>query len=450
MSGDGLEPRRAAVAVLQVAGARRERARRRRAEGLESRDRGLFHELVAGVARREVTLERVLEAFADRGVSEIDPVVRAALLVGLHQIVFLDRVPGHAAVNAAVECVPRRLGNGPRRFVNGLLRTVSRSVCSAEPMEARNVVLRADGSGAVDVGRDVLPDPERDRLGFVAAQWGYEREAIEILLQDFELEEAESIVRMSGLPPRSTVRRIARRGSAEELRASLAADGIELAEEHDGVHVVESGGDLAATRAFRKGWFAVQGPFAARVAPLLAPRPGEGVLDLCAPPGGKSCHLAELAPDARVVALARDAGGARRIRENAARLGCPVEIRFHASAGDVGGRWDAVLLDVPCSNSGVLGRRPEARRRLARSTLQSLRAEQEALLETGLRLLAGRPDARVVYSTCSILSSENATLVRAVLVRLGGYEILAEIAETPLSRDRDGGYACVIGRAPRG
>lgn len=443
-----LDPRRAAVEVLQSAGAKRERARRRRALQVSARDRGLFHELVSGVSRREVTLERVLDAFADRGTEDLEPVVRAALLVGLYQLLLLDRIPGHAAVNSAVSCLPRRIGNGPRRLVNGLLRAVSREVGSAEPVAAPDVILRPGLDSAVSVGRAVFPDPDRDRLGFAAAQWGFEREALEILLQDFEMDEVETIVRVAGLPPVTTVRRQARRCGEEELVTAARSEGLLLGPGDGVLHTVEGGGDLAATSVFRRGWMAVQGPFAARVAGLVAPRPGESILDLCAPPGGKSCHLAELEPRARITALARDAGGARRIRENAARLDSALTIRTASSAATVGGRWDAILLDVPCSNSGVFGRRPEARRRLDRRTLAGLRVEQVAILRAGLDLVAARPGSRVVYATCSILSSENALLVRDVLEKRPDFRVTQEVAAVPVSRDRDGGYACVIERAP--
>jgi 16S rRNA (cytosine967-C5)-methyltransferase len=179
-----------------------------------------------------------------------------------------------------------------------------------------------------------------------------------------------------------------------------------------------------------------------RVTSALDPAPGSRVLDLCAAPGGKTTHLAELMQDrGRVVACDVDEQRLQTVSLLARRLGLTIvetcRLRPGPDEGLPPGPFDAVLADVPCSNTGVLGRRPEARWRLRPEDLAELVALQARLL----RLAAGavRPGGVLVYSTCSIEPEENRDLVRAVLPALPDFRLEAEEELVP-GRPADGGY----------
>jgi 16S rRNA (cytosine967-C5)-methyltransferase len=198
---------------------------------------------------------------------------------------------------------------------------------------------------------------------------------------------------------------------------------------------------------FNDGRLSVQDESAQHAAALLDPQPGERVLDLCAAPGGKTTHLAErMRNTGRILAVDVDAERLARVDAAAGRLGLTmIETRLAAAdASDVPtGPFDRILLDVPCSNTGVLGKRPEARWRISPEGIAELTAVQRRLLEAAIARLA--PTGRLVYSTCSIEPEENEEVVRAALDAHPELALLEKRRHVP-GRPADGGYLALIGR----
>jgi 16S rRNA (cytosine967-C5)-methyltransferase len=189
---------------------------------------------------------------------------------------------------------------------------------------------------------------------------------------------------------------------------------------------------------YHEGWFCVQDESAMRVASALGPKPGWRVLDVCSAPGGKTTHLAELMRDeGRIVACDIDEGRLRTVGELAARLQLKSVEADRQQTDETESGFDAALVDVPCGNTGVLGRRPEVRSRLRMEDIRHLVIVQRRLLKTAIERV--RPGGVVVYSTCSIEPEENAELVRGILSTHGGVRLEAEEAATP-GRPADGGY----------
>jgi 16S rRNA (cytosine967-C5)-methyltransferase len=209
---------------------------------------------------------------------------------------------------------------------------------------------------------------------------------------------------------------------------------------------------------FAEGWFSVQDESAMLAVERLAPRPGEKILDLCAAPGTKTTHLAERMQN-RGTIVATDVHPERlsRVSVNCARLGIsivePRLVREHrhaspnatAALGPAAGPFDAVLADVPCSNTGVLGKRPEARWRIKPHEIEELTVRQVQLLLSACQRL--RPGGRVLYSTCSIEPEENERVVRAVLEREPQLSLTADWHQVP-GRPSDGGYQALLVRSP--
>ncbi|MBL4847643.1 MAG: methyltransferase domain-containing protein, partial [Planctomycetes bacterium] len=203
------------------------------------------------------------------------------------------------------------------------------------------------------------------------------------------------------------------------------------------------------TDAWREGTFLVQDLTAQRVAPLLAPQPGERILDLCAAPGGKTTHLAELSGDkAQIVACDLKMNRLRKIEQNLERLGLSsVETRRHDAryaAQDFAEEppFDALLLDAPCSNTGVLRRRSEARWRFDVSSQRRLRKIQDELLRAALPLVRG--GGRLVYSLCSIEVDEGRDAIAALRAEHPGLELEHEELWFPTPGGGDGGYAALL------
>jgi 16S rRNA (cytosine967-C5)-methyltransferase len=224
--------------------------------------------------------------------------------------------------------------------------------------------------------------------------------------------------------------------------------GSDVVQRDDGLLLWQGDGSPSSTDPHQAGQVVVQGSFAARVAPLVAPVGGERILDLCGAPGGKALHLAHICREASIVVGVIDERGASRTKENIARLGltnCSVQDVSDLESVLSAEPFDAILLDVPCSNSGVLNRRPFARHRLSPSTQQDLIKAQSKLLLRALRYasqLESHP--RVVYSTCSVLSDENEHLVRRCLERSSSYRVAQEIRAIAASAADDGGYAALL------
>jgi 16S rRNA (cytosine967-C5)-methyltransferase len=317
-----------------------------RGASLSRRDRALLTTLVYGATR----WRRELDWLIDRCAERVHPEIRQHLRLALFQIRHLDKIPRHAAVNEAVE-----LAKGVSRKSAGFV----------------NAVLRK----AAD-----LPLP--DTLGIRSSH------------------------------PDWLIERWRRGYSAKDLGAILEADNAILPVTVRPNPLKPSGpidleGDPAADPRFAEGLYTVQDETSMKVAPLLDPRPDERILDLCAAPGGKTTHLAELlGGKGRVVAVdLPDRIGL--VAESAKRLGLT---NIQCVAGDGATiafpePFDAILVDAPCSNTGVLSRRPDVRWRLKEKDIAGAAAIQRSLLEHAARLL--RPGGRLVYSTCSLEPEEN-------------------------------------------
>ena len=347
-----------------------------RGAALSRRDRALLTTLVYGVTR----WRRPLDWLIDRCAQRVDPLIRQHLRVALFQIRHLDRVPRHAAVNEAVE-----LAKGVSRKSAGFV----------------NAVLRK----AAD-----MPVPDNLGLRTSHPDWLVERWRARIPNVEPILAAGNAI-----LPVTARVNRLKVKG---------------------GPDLIEIEGDPAEAPGFAEGHFTVQDETSMKVAPLLAPRPGERVLDLAAAPGGKTTHLAELM-DGRGLVVAVDLPGRVRLVETAAkRLSLENILCLAGDAATVAFNkpFDAILLDAPCSNTGVLARRPDVRWRLKEGDIAGAVEIQRRLLVNAAGLL--KPGGRLVYSTCSLEPEENTAAA-------SGLTLVKEELTLPTAR-HSGGYAALL------
>jgi len=206
------------------------------------------------------------------------------------------------------------------------------------------------------------------------------------------------------------------------------------------LHVAHTG-PVGRLESFKDGWFAVQDEAAQRVAPMVQAKAGELVADLCAAPGGKTAQLAETG--ARVVAADSELGKVKGMGKSFERLGVKAQLALADAKQPPFGRvFDAVLVDVPCSNTGVLSRRVEARWRLRDRDLHVLARVQRRILDAAIAVT--KPGGRVVYSTCSLEEEENETLVRAAIREGNGLRLEEELKILPGPDWTCGGYAARI------
>jgi 16S rRNA (cytosine967-C5)-methyltransferase len=304
------------------------------------------------------------------------------------------------------------------------------------------------------VGKDVFPPPETDLAGYITAAFGLPEWLITRWSVRFSPDQMLQMAKWFDLRQPLTLRvnqlKTTRDELLAEMREAASGDPTTLLEAGDRPESIRYEGPfrIVDLPGFADGRFTVQDETAMSAAALLAPQPGERVLDLCAAPGTKTTHLAELMNgEGSIVATDVDLGRLRKIEENADRLGFssmihPLVIREDLSELPEG-PFDAILIDVPCSNTGVLGKRPEVRSRITPEDIDELVVTQKKLLDAAASLVA--PGGRIVYSTCSVEPEENSGVVAQFLQKSSNFE-LVETQEFIPGDPTDGGYQVLLRR----
>ncbi|RUL75999.1 16S rRNA (cytosine(967)-C(5))-methyltransferase RsmB [Dyella choica] len=363
----------------------------------DPRDRALLTALLSDGARWWLRFDAALDRLLDKPLRRKEPEVHALLVLGLVQLEILQ-LQDYAAVAATVEAT--RALNRPRLagLANAVLRRWQR--------ERASLLAELDAQPQT---RHAMP-PWLVRA--VATDWP---------------EQADAVFADSGREPPLMLRANRRRTSREALIEQLLCAGYNAAAHPwlaDGI-VLPHSSDVTRMPGFTQGQFAVQDGAAQVAADLLDVRDGQRVLDACAAPGGKACHLLERA-DIVLTAVEFDGSRATRIRQNLERLGLQANLRI-GDAAEPSSWWDAqpydrILIDAPCSATGVLRRRPDVRLHRRASDIEALVMQQQRILVALWPLLAA--GGRLVYVTCSLLRGENEAVVEQFLASHGDAQVL--------------------------
>ncbi len=396
---------------------------------------------VYGCLRRRRSLEFLLNQVAKRALKGRDQAVRAALLLGAYGLLceepddgWVEQLAGLLDASKARSRVERVLGALAAAIErHGAPTAEERAAGRALPGVERGAILREPLLGLAD----------RATHKRLALQHSYPDALVGTWVEAFGEERAAAICAAGNQPPPLFVRpRIA----GEELVARLAEEGIEARVREGAVQLLRGRGGFRACASFKEGLFSVQDLTSQRAAPLVGPAPGERVLDLCAAPGGKALHLAELG--ARVTACDIHPRRLGKVVENATRLGLTLDTaRLDARRPDALaalGPFPAVLLDAPCSNTGVLRRRPEARWRYSTRAQKRHVRDQGALLDAAWTAVA--PGGRLVYVVCALVPEEGDAQVRDFLARRPDARLAAQHWSFPEEDGGDGGYRARIER----
>jgi 16S rRNA (cytosine967-C5)-methyltransferase len=390
---------------------------------LSVRDVALATELVFGTLRWQRYLDWIIAPHSRRRLSSLDARVRVLLRLTAYQLTFLERVPAFAAVNDAVTLA--RGGPGVAEYVNAVLRAFARR----RPAERE-------------------PAPPRDPIDALATRCSFPTWLAARWVTRYGAEEAEALMRALDARPPLTVRANTLRTTRETLivrlrdEEQLDARPTPLAPE--GL-LVEGGGDPGGWRAFREGACVLQDEASMLVARLLEPAEGATIADVCAAPGTKTTHLAQLMNDrGRVLAFDPQPARLARLGEAAARLGVtiaePIEGPVEALAPRWAGACDGVLVDAPCSNLGVLRRNPEVKWRRQPADVAAAGERQRAILAAAATLV--RPGGRLVYATCSLEPEENDDVARAFLDAHPSFSVDPPAA-CPVASDAAGFVRCL-------
>ncbi|MGE0374636.1 MAG: 16S rRNA (cytosine(967)-C(5))-methyltransferase RsmB [Planctomycetaceae bacterium] len=411
-------------------------------------DRALGMELSYGVIRRQATVDAVLKAFVDRPPSSIETGLQTLLRLGAYQLLLMDGVPPHAAVNETVEVAKQLRRPEWGAVVNGVLRALSGAVSETDATTPAEDRVPIDAHRSRQLDRAVFPSPEKARVEYFVKAHSYPRWLIRDWISRFGAAEAARLCFWFNAPHPPALRVNRLRQTPEVVRDVLQAAGA-AAEPGRWPESLLLGKSVRIhdLPGFAEGWFSVQDESSMAAGRLLDPRPGESILDLCAAPGGKTTHLAELMGDrGSIVAVDTDAVRLQRVLENTHRLGlsCIECLPIDLDGGNIPtGPFDRILVDVPCSNTGVLAKRPEARWRIDPEDFTELTDTQARLL--GQALDRVKPGGCVVYSTCSIDPRENHDVVERVVAGRIDVSLQQEIEHQP-GRPGDGGYQALLRR----
>jgi 16S rRNA (cytosine967-C5)-methyltransferase len=390
----------------------------------DPRDRALGEQIFVGVVKNLLRLQHHIEHYSGKPLEQIDPLVSKIMAIGLYQLQFLDRVPAAAAVDEAVKQA-RRFGRARAAgMVNAVLRNATRRPPPPDP------------------------DPKLDPQRFAQLVLSHPPQFFAALVDLLGVERALQMCRHDNAQPPTLVRLFA--GVDPSI---LAAPGVQIIpHERPGMLVVQGARQDKLGDWARRGLAQVQDATAAAVVDAMDLQPNQLVLDRCAGLGTKTLQLHErVGPAARVVAVDASSARCQALRRLLTERGITNVHVFQtdrlSAIADLATRlFDRILLDVPCTNSGVLPRRPEARYSAQRDCLVNV--QRRILDDTADHLASG---GRMVYSTCSIWPQENQGQIEAFLSAHPRFKLLEQYTTLPSfqtsdpARYHDGGYVAVLG-----
>lgn len=383
-------------------------------------ERAFLTRLVEGTIERQITLDYVIDAFSRTKVRKMKPLIRNLMRMSAYQILYMDAVPDSAACDEAVRLAKKRGFSGLSGFVNGVLRSVAR--------DGRNVN---------------WPDVEKEPLAALSVRYSVPQWIVGLWADRYGTEQTERILSGFSGEQALSVRVNLQKTTPEELTKELEAEGLTVQSVHALPYAfyVDCVDHLNALKSFREGRFYVQDVSSMRVAELAGVRKGDYVIDVCAAPGGKSLHLAELLCGTGLVE-ARDLTDYKvgLISENIAKHGAENvrAVRMDATVHNEPSveRADVLICDLPCSGLGVLGKKPDIRYRMTLEKTRELALLQRQILSTVQDYT--KHGGVLIYSTCTINDAENEENVAWFLQNWPEYELLHEEQMFPGGENRDG------------
>ena len=391
---------------------------------LSSADRRLCQELVYGIVRWQAALDWLIDRkTGGRG-------DRVPLYLGLYQIFWLDKIPPHAAVNETIEAV--RNFTGRSGFINAVLRGCLREFETNKKM--------------LDELKAKQPAIGWSHPEWLVARWQ----------ERFGAKKLAQLLKWNNTPPKNYARVNTLKTDAGKLAEKWGSEDVDYdVSRHDWliknpaftIFGLVSYPRLTSLESFQHGWFYVQDPSTLLAPLLLGALPGETILDFCAAPGGKTTFLAQLMHNrGRIVAQDVSEERLRLIQENCARLGVKcVETALPSTLKpQLSTTFDRVLVDAPCSNTGVMRRRVDLRWRIQAKEIRRLHDTQLDLLQQAATRV--KPGGVLVYSTCSLEPEENQEVVKQFLSEHTGFKLDAERELLPFVDQVDGAYVARLKR----
>lgn len=391
---------------------------------LNSLDRGLASEIVYGVLTWKITLDEIIKRYSSIKLKKISPWILNILRIGIYQIVFLDKIPESAAVNESVELAKKYGHEASARFVNAILRKIDKD--------------------EMDKLLEYVYPKTMFENEFISIATSHPVWMVDELLEQYDKKFVTALLNANNITPEITLRANTLKTSRDELFKLLSLKNVDCRKGklQDSVKVrkmADFGGQL----------FSVQDEAAQLACLKLDPKPGERVLDACSAPGGKTTYLAELMKNTgRIDAWDIHPHRVRLVEEAAQKLGISIIKATMRDASnystEYNGRFDKILLDVPCSGLGVIRKKPDIKWTRKKEDLPELIEIQARILDTCADYL--RTGGRMVYSTCTVLKQENEEQIERFLSRHSEFTLAEKINLFPNVDETDGFFIAVLER----
>lgn len=383
-------------------------------------------QLVYGVLENKLYLDYIIQNYVKTSLDKMKHCEKIILRMGIYQLAFMNSVPSYAAVNESV-ILAKRYCRGREGFINAVLRNFLRT------------------------GEEIrLPNPEDDEVTYLSIKYSYEPWIVRMWLENYESPFVEELLGAGNIIPDLVIHPNLLKTTKEDLMERLIANGYEVKEGHlvkDAIHV--KGQDLIGGKLYNSGMFSVMDESSMMVVSMLAPQPGEMIMDVCAAPGGKTIYIAEKMKNEGTI-IAQDIYKRKLglVEQEAKRNGINIinartwdSTRLDSSFEE---KADRVLVDAPCSGLGVVRRKPEIKYKNYDSEIRDLPLKQLAILSTSSKYV--KNGGVLVYSTCTINPDENHRVILEFLKKNPLFEKEESVQLLPNVNDTDGFYICKMRR----
>ncbi len=381
-----------------------------RNSNLNDFDKSLLNEISHGVIRWLRRLDWFLNGFYRGQYEKCLPEVKNALRVALYQILFLNRIPYSAAVNEAVEFIKRTHGEKHAGVVNGLLRTIIRTLDNL-----------------------VWPTREIDEVNYLGMVQSHPNWMVRRWVSRFGFDEAQKLCEANNRRPYICLRVNKQKISQDDIADYLGKKSIQFRKTNyiDYFYTIKIMSKIYADEFFKKGYFTIQDESAGLVSHLVDPKENDLILDVCAAPGGKTSHMSEIMHNrGKIIAVDKYLSRVEIMKDNLNRLGVTNAVFVYDDIinpessilkNEIVNKVDKVLVDAPCSGLGVLSKKPDIKWKRELDDIYKLRKLQLEILENSIKYL--KPGGALIYSTCTIEKEENNDVVEMFLNRNKDFKV---------------------------
>ena len=374
-----------------------------------------IREIVYGVIENKIYLDYIISQASSIKLKKIHPTTLEILRMGVYQIAFMDKIPNRAAVNEAVNLSKKHGHKGISGFVNGVLRNVSKN---------KEKLMIIDNKNKID---------------FLSIKYSHPKWIVENFIENYGFEFTENLCKGNNSRPKLNIRVNTLKISKEELMERLANYDYNIYETKyakDGI-IIDNPMRITSTEEYKKGYFTIQDESSMLVSQIMDPTEDSLVLDLCAAPGGKSTHIAQLMNNkGRIISRDIYDHKLKLIQENSDRLGISIieTERFDATVLDekLIGKVDYCIIDAPCSGLGIIRRKPEIKWNRSKEDIESLTEIQWNILNNAKKYL--KPGGTMIYSTCTIMKEENNYMINKFLSKNIDFELVDFSDKIPLDK----------------